>query len=38
MNESLFAQLSTRTMTIIAQSTPWAGQQGSKNGNNSCPR
>jgi len=38
MNESLFSQLSTRTMPIIVQSTQWAGRQGSKSGTNSCAR
>jgi len=27
-----------RNNANIAQSTPWAGQQGSKNDTNSCPR
>jgi len=29
--------LSTVTTTMIVQVTHWAGQQGSKNGTNSCP-
>jgi len=30
--------LNTGTMPIIVQFTQWAGQQGSKNVSNSCPR
>jgi len=38
MNKSLFAQLSTRTMTILYKLHREHGQQDSKNGTNSCSK